>query len=116
MQEDILDENQTASIAVHVIWFSVLGGDQRSDIRTELIDDPQVRHYWDGDREISDFFGDHANEYGLPPGQLWHAYLLFAPEAIWNDIPNPLAAWGAPVVNEREQLLLEVNDLLMSAS
>lgn len=115
MQEDILDEDPSAAIAVHVIWFSVLGGDQRSEIRTDLIDDPRATHYWDDDREISDFFGDHADEFGLPSGQLWDAYLLFAPGASWEDRPNPLVAWGAPVINERERLLLEVNELLTSA-
>jgi len=66
VQEDILNENPTATIAVHVIWFSVLGGDQRSEIRTELVDDPRAMHNWDDDREISAFFGDHAEELGLP--------------------------------------------------
>lgn len=116
MQEDILNENPTATIAVHVIWFSVLGGDQRSEIRTELVDDPRAMHYWDDDREISAFFGDHAEELGLPSsGQLWDAYLLFAPGATWEDTPNPLVAWGAPVVNEKERLLTELNGLLASA-
>ena len=114
MQEDILSEDQTASIAVHVIWFSVLGGDQRSEIRTELIDDSRVTHYWDDDRDISDFFRDHAEELGLPSGQLWDAYLLFAPGATWEEIPIPLSAWGTPVVNERERLESEVSGLLAS--
>ncbi len=115
MQEDILSEDRTASIAVHVIWFSVLGGDQRSEIRTELIDDARATHYWDDDREISDFFGDRADEFGLPSGQLWDAYLLFAPGATWDAIPHPIAAWGAPVINERERLVLEVSGLLTIA-
>ena len=115
MQTDILDENLAAEIAVHVIWFSVLGGDERSEIRTELLPDERVTHYWDDDGEISAFFGAHADELGVPSsGLLWDAYLLFAPGGTWDDLPPPLVAFGAPVVNEREQLEAAVGALIGS--
>lgn len=100
-----------------MVWFSVLGGDERSAIRTDLLIDERGTHYWDDGGEISAFLNARASELGLPAsGQLWDVYLLFPPGARWDDGPSPLAAWGAPVVNERQELQAEVASVVGDGS
>lgn len=107
--QSILDENPSEPVAIFVVWFAVLGPDSPSVIDTSLLDDSRAVHYWDSDREVSDFFSEHADEVGLPEvGLLWDAYLLFPPGAAWDEIPAPLVAWGAPVVNEMDELTAQL--------
>jgi hypothetical protein len=101
----ILDENPTEPLAVFVVWFAVLGPDSAESIDVGLISDPRVRHYWDSDEEVSEFFSAHSEEVGVPgAGLLWDAYLLFDSEARWEETPGRQVGFGAPVVSETERL------------
>ena len=112
MQEDILELNPGEEIVVHVVWFSVLGGDDRAGVRTSLITDDRATHYWDDDREISDFLNErvHALSVG-PTALLWDSYALFGPDASWDNIPGPLWGEGRTVLAERETLVAELDAL-----
>ncbi len=39
------------------------------------------------------------------------AYLLFGPDADWEEIPTDLIAWGAPVVTNIDGLTKQLDDL-----
>ena len=113
MQTDILESRPTSPLVVSVVWFSVLGGDQRSAVDTSLLTDERAVHYWDDDAELSHFLSVHSSELGFEvDGTLWDAYLLFAPGARWNDIPEPLVGFGAPVIAAADRLALELDQVL----
>ena len=35
---------------------------------------------------------------------LWDVFLVFPSHARWDDLPQPLSAWGRPVIHERKGL------------
>jgi hypothetical protein len=97
VQEQILERYPEADVRVYAVWLPVLPTDERFEV-ADLMVDARVSHYWDGDRRVSDAFGEAA---GLPEGALlWDAFLLFAPAATWTGSPPEPLARGAPVVDE----------------
>lgn len=109
---EILQENPSEFVRVFAVWFAVLGPDSSAQVDTSLLDDPRVTQYWDSDGEVSAFLSDHGDEIGLPEdGLLWDAYLLFASDATWEDVPMGLIGWGAPVVSTMEELETQLDDV-----
>jgi mercuric reductase len=43
---------------------------------------------------------------------VWDAYLLFGPDATWQNVPEPLISWGTPVYHRRHKLKSELLPLL----
>ena len=78
----------------------MLPGDEQSAIPNDLFSDPRVTRYWDKDRILGTWFADHG--LGDQP-ILWDAYILFDPEAIWNEDPTP-TAFGAPIIGDTDTL------------
>lgn len=114
---DILQENPSESVEVFAVWFAVLGPDSSSQVDTSLLDDPRVIQYWDSDGEVSAFLSEHGDQIGLAEdGLLWDAYLLFAPDATWEEVPTGLIGWGAPVVSTIEELTTELDDVWAESS
>jgi hypothetical protein len=104
VQENILASERSDGLRVYVIWLPMLVTDSRSEVERSLIDDPRVRHFWDGGRVTGSWFAQ-ADIGGLGySGVIWDAYFLFGPDATWDDKPAPLVDFGAPVVSYGEQL------------
>jgi hypothetical protein len=60
VQENILEANPEAEIDIYVVWEPTLGARRNhADDATELISDPRVRHYWNADFIVGEFFKDH---------------------------------------------------------
>ena len=112
MLTEILQKHPSESVAVFAVWFAVLGPDSSSQVYTSLLDDPRVIHYWDSEGEVSTFLTEHADQLGLPEERLfWDAYLLFGPDAEWEEAPTQLVGWGAPVVTTIDELTAQLDDL-----
>jgi hypothetical protein len=101
VQEQILERYPDADVRVYAVWLPVLPTDERFEV-ADLMVDARVSHYWDGERRVSDAFGDAV---GLPEGALlWDAFLVFPPDAAWEEAPPEPVARGAPVVDELPSL------------
>jgi hypothetical protein len=109
---EILQRNPSESVAVFAVWFAVLGPDSSSQVNSSLLDDARVIQYWDSDGDVSAFLTENADQLDLPAeGLFWDAYLLFGPDADWEEIPTDLIAWGAPVVTNIDGLTKQLDDL-----
>jgi hypothetical protein len=84
-----------------VVWLVALGGDRRSTWDPALIPDPRVQHFWDADRFAGAWFAKHIEG---TDGYMWDTYLLFGPQARWDNAPDPLLSSGATVIDEGSQL------------
>lgn len=112
MQSDILEKYASADLHVYVVWMPMLPTDARSKWDPEYLSDRRVSHFWDEER-IAGLWFARAGVGGLGyAGVVWDAYLLFAPQASWDDEPGPLVSAGAPVVAKGGQLEAELGRLL----
>lgn len=111
MQTEILAQNPLAVLRVYAIWFNMYPGDDRSKWDDTLIADPRVTRLWDERKTVGHWLVDHeVVDYA---GEiLWDAYLLFGPEAIWDETPAPLVSWGQPVYRTEHQLQTALSPLL----
>jgi hypothetical protein len=91
----------------------MLGGDARDEWDPAVLDDERVAHFWDEERVLGAWLGDHeTGDLGSPGGVVWDAYFLFGPDARWDEEPSDLAAAGEPIIGETEKLGTETAALL----
>ena len=103
-----MEKWRTENLRVSVVWLPFLGG-TRDAIDGTLLADPRVRHYWDEDALSSAYFGER-----LPGsfGTFWDGYVLYGPEAAWEDEPGPLVASGVTVIGKSASLRGAIRSLL----
>ena len=100
MQENILEVNPEAELDVYVVWEPMLGARRNRAVEaTELISDPRVRHYWNDDFIVGEFFKEH--DFGRTA---WDIYFLYGPDATWGEEPQPLILSGRTVIRKRQAL------------
>ena len=63
--------------------------------------DPRVLHFWDADRFAGPWFAKTVNG---QPGYMWDTYLLYGPNATWNQAPGPLLDSGGTIIDTGQQL------------
>jgi hypothetical protein len=91
----------------------MLATDERSKVETGLLDDPRVRHYWDGERVAGRWLAEAGVGGGESfAGVVWDAFYVFGPDAVWNEKPAPVAAFGAPVISGAGELERALRPLL----
>jgi hypothetical protein len=71
--------------------------------------DPRVIHYWDGKREVGQWFAEHVEGY---EGVVWDAYYLYGSEAVWETVPPSPVGSGFTIDSEYETLERQVRSLL----
>ena len=71
--------------------------------------DPRVRHFWDGEMQIGEWFAEEVESYR---GVSWDVYYLYGPDAKWEDIPSPLVGMGGTIYAERQTLGRQLSELL----
>lgn len=100
MQQNILDQDADDNLRVYSIWLPMLGSDDRPRVRTSLMVDPRVRHFWDGDRAIGRWLG------GMEDAKrtAWDVFFLFGPDATWKEKPEPMVAHGFPIIRHVDAL------------
>lgn len=93
----------------------MLPDDTRESWDPELLPDPRVTHLWDPDREIGRWFNDNKQAIGFEFNLgiiVWDAFLLFGPDATWDEVPAPLVSFGYTVIGERELLRATMQQVL----
>jgi hypothetical protein len=105
-REELLDRHPDRALTVYAVWLPMVPGDARSRWPAHLLDDPRVRHFWDGDRVVGEWFAANDLAIGAPfEGEtMWDAFYVFPPDASWRDVPAPLLAHGRPIIEERKAL------------
>ena len=71
--------------------------------------DARVIHFWDGERQVGEWFAEEVEGYR---GVTWDTYFLYGPEAEWKTIPSLLAGLGGTIYSERDTLMMELRTLL----
>ena len=99
MQEHILTKHADADLSVYAIWFNMYPTDSRDRWPAEVLTDSRVVHYWDERKDVGTWYGERLGEMAssVAPDAvenegpiLWDAYLVYGPEARWNDAPTGL--------------------------
>ena len=104
MQEEVLAKNDSDSLEVYAVWFSMIPGDRRGGFDPGVLNDPRVTHLWDEEKVAGRWFQEHFDVEGCSDNVLWDAFLVFGPEASWTDVPAPLESAGSTIWSERETL------------
>jgi hypothetical protein len=90
-----------AKLTVLAIWLPMLAGDSRDAWDSNILDDPRVISYWDGDRIAGNWFGDHAvGDVGGGGGYaVWDAYFAFPESSRWDGVPSGVVAAGSNIID-----------------
>lgn len=111
MQKSLLDVHPEADLRVYAIWFSMYPTDLRERWPGSVLTDSRVIHWWDEDKRLGRWYAERLPEMRdrLAPGStnvggpiLWDAYLVYGPEAQWDDAPTGLRRWGRTILATRE--------------
>lgn len=108
----MLQAHPAATLQVYVIWMPMLPTDARSRWDDHILNDPRVIHLWDEERVAGMWLFEHGFGDALGGDVVWDAYLLFGPDARWEEtLPKPIGS-RAPVVAYGEELHAEITPLL----
>ncbi len=94
---------------MYTIWLIGLGGERRSNWDPTVLPDPRVLHYWDAERFAGTWF---ARSVEGADGYMWDTYLLYGPNATWEQAPAPLLSSGATIIDTGPQLREKLESLL----
>jgi hypothetical protein len=95
---------------VYVLWVRRWATDARSAIDGAGLVDPRVTHWWDTGSVVGE---DFLNRFGVGFGGLdYDFFLLFGPDASWDQRPPQPVSSGATVIAERERLARDLTPLL----
>src|SRR6266508_6237778 len=109
IQNEILAKQPNAKLRVYTIWLIGLGGERRSNWDPTVLPDPRVLHYWDAERFAGTWF---ARSVEGADGYMWDTYLLYGPNATWEQAPAPLLSSGATIIDTGPQLREKLESLL----
>lgn len=77
------------------IWLPMLAGDSRSATDRNVLDDPRVHEFWDGDRIAGKWLADkQLGGLGGPGSIVWDAYHAFPSNSSWKNEPDGLLSAG----------------------
>jgi hypothetical protein len=109
VQSRILAAHPGAKLKVYAIWANKLFGDARGRWDAAGLTDHRVTHLWDGPDASGGWLAGNVEGFA---GSDWDTYLLFGPEAAWEDKPGPLLGSGGPVDAELDRLKAAIEPLL----
>jgi hypothetical protein len=73
--------------------------------------DLRVLHFWDAERFAGPWF---AKTVTGEPGYMWDAYLLYGPDATWDQAPGPLIDTGGTIIDTGPRLRDKLAPLIKS--
>jgi hypothetical protein len=78
-------------------------GDSKSEWPAGLLSDSRVIHWWDDGKLVGSWYAQQSDyrKYGRV---LWDAFLVYAPDARWDQVPSNLISLGRTIVEKREDL------------
>jgi hypothetical protein len=95
---------------VYVVWVQRWATDTRTEIDGAGMVDARVRHLWDAGNVIGQPF---LERFGVDFGGLdYDFFLLFGPDAVWEQAPPRPASAGATVIGDSERLARDLTPLL----
>ena len=109
----MLDKHKDADVRVYAIWFSMFGDERRDDWPADLLTDRRVTHWWDEGKTVGRWYMPRigqmretmsAQSTGFAGNVLWDAYLVYGPEARWEDPPTGLRRWGRTILRTQNGL------------
>ncbi len=122
LEQAILTQDPDLDVTIFAVWFGTVPSNmlppELNGRRDEtVLNDPRVIHFWDRGRVVNQFFAASVplegpersslnNLYGGAIwGQfIWDVYLLYGPDAVWNDVPDHLLSSGYPILSTRADL------------
>jgi hypothetical protein len=92
--EQLLQENNGASVRVFVVWEPVLATDFAAPSTSALARIPDVRasQYWDRKRALSHLLGERNRS-----TVVWDSIAVYAPGTFWQDTPPKPVYSNGPV-------------------
>jgi hypothetical protein len=100
----VLAQPHPAGLRVYAVWLPMLATDSRSAWNDDILEGPNVREYWDGDRSVGRALA-RSDVGGLGfAGVVWDAFILFDRDAAWLAAPGPALASGSPVTSSTNDL------------
>lgn len=95
-----MNAHPNAKLAVFAIWLPMLAGDSRSAWDSNVLADPRVTEFWDGDRIAGKWFNDKGpGALGYPGGIVWDAYYAFPDDSTWTNEPSRVLASGSDIID-----------------
>ena len=73
--------------------------------------DPRVLHFWDATRFAGTWFAKNIDG---ADGYMWDTYLLYGPNATWDQTPGPLLGSGGTIIDVGSELRDKLAPLLKS--
>ncbi len=78
----------------------MLAGDSRSAWDSNVLNDPRVVEFWDGNRIAGKWFADkQLGGLGAPGDIVWDAYYAFPSRSTWKGEPSGLLAAGSDIID-----------------
>jgi hypothetical protein len=105
----VLAKQPTAQLRVYTIWMVGLGNERRSNWNPDVMPDPRVLHFWDAGRFVGPWFAKTVNGQA---GYMWDAYLLYGPNATWDQTPGSLLGTGGTIIDVSAELRDKLAPLL----
>lgn len=91
---------------IHVLLSATTKQYEQADfdqLKQKFNADPQAIHYWDKQEKIGKWFKEFVTtEY--EGDILWDATVLFGPEAIWGEIPEPRMHYRRTILHKAEEI------------
>jgi hypothetical protein len=109
VQNQLLAQYPSEQLRVYAVWLPMLWGDGRDKWNGNTMPDSRVIHFWDGERQVGEWFAEQVERYR---GVSWDTYYLYGPDAEWETIPSPLVGSGGTIFGEREALKMHLQTLL----
>ena len=113
MQQNVLEKNPNAPIAVYAIWMPIFPDDARDRWPADGLTDGRVVHWWDQEKSTGRWYAQRMRELEprLAPESidvggtiLWDAYVVYGPGVEWSDSASGVDRWGRPILATREYL------------
>jgi hypothetical protein len=75
----------------------VLAGDRRSAWDRDVLQDPRVTQLWDPQQLLGSWLQAHG-------GAFWDSFLVYSPDAHWDNEPGDGVASGSPIIGATKEL------------
>jgi hypothetical protein len=91
----------------------MLAGDSRSAWDSNVLDDPRVVQFWDGNRILGHWLADHdTGGIGSPGDVVWDAYFAYPAASMWTSEPSGLLVAGSDIISNTNGLTRAFSPLL----
>ena len=103
----MLETHPKADLRVYAVWFNMMATDSREKWRETLLRDQRVTHFWDEPKTVGTWFGARTEKHDV----LWDAWLLYGPDARWDEEPTHAIGTGRTIMASRDALKTEIDRL-----